>query len=174
VAGVIGRQVLGPLVTSYLRGALRRTRAGATSLGEELDLVRAYLEIQGVRMGSRLAWSIDCPPELRGVPLPPLLLQPLVENALRHGLEPRPSGGKISVRAAVLDGGLSLEVRDDGPGLDPRRPAGLGLTNVRERVRVFSRGQGTLSLHPVEPGGLCARIALPVEAAAPGAAGGAG
>ena len=154
-------------LTSYLRGSLGRTRAGATTLGEELDLVRAYLEIQAVRMGSRLAWRISCPDELRDLPLPPLLLQPLVENALRHGLEPKPGGGEVAVSAAREGGELVLEIRDDGLGLDPRQPAGVGLTNVRERVRAVSGGRGSLTLRPAAAGGLCARIVLPLAPAPP-------
>jgi sensor histidine kinase YesM len=163
-------------LTSYLRGSLGRTRAGATTLGEELDLVRAYLEIQAVRMGDRLSFVLSCPDELRTVPLPPLLVQPLVENALRHGLEPRPAGGRLWVSAAREGGGLALEVRDDGPGLDPHLPAGVGLTNVRERVRAVSGGRGALTLRPVAAGGLSARITLPLDppAAPARAAGGVG
>ena len=150
-------------LTSYLRGSLRRTRAGATTLGEELDLVRAYLEIQAVRMGERLAWTVRCPEGLCHRPLPPLLLQPLVENALRHGLEPKPGGGRIAVTAEREGEALVLEVQDDGLGLDPHRPPGVGLTNVRERVRAISGGAGSVTLRPVEPNGLCVRIALPWE-----------
>lgn len=164
-------------LTSYLRGSLRRTRAGATTLGEELDLVRAYLEIQAVRMRERLAWTVQCADGLRDRPFPPLLLQPLVENALRHGLEPKPGGGRIAVTAAREGETLVLEVHDDGLGLDPHRPPGVGLANVRERVRLLTGGAGTVTLRPVEPSGLCVRIAFPFEAAlapapadAPGAA----
>jgi signal transduction histidine kinase len=155
--------------TVYLRGSLRRTRSGATTLGEELDLVRAYLEIQAVRMGERLTWTVDCPEALRVRPLPPLLLQPLVENALRHGLEPKRGGGRIAVSAVREGDALILEVRDDGMGLEPHRPPGVGLTNVRERVRAISGGAGSVTLRPVEPSGLCVRITLPGAAAlAPG------
>jgi sensor histidine kinase YesM len=161
-------------LTSYLRGSLGRTRSGATTLGEELDLVRAYLEIQAVRMGDRLSFELSCPDELRSLPLPPLLVQPLVENALRHGLEPRPGGGRVWVSAAREGDGLALEVRDDGPGLDPHQPAGVGLSNVRERVRAVSGGRGALTLHPVAAGGLSARITLPLDPpAAPARAAGA-
>ena len=153
-------------LTSYLRGALHRTRAGAITLGEELELVRAYLEIQAVRMGPRLSFTIACPEPLRGLALPPLLLQPLVENALRHGLEPKPGGGTVAVTAAREGDDLVLEVKDDGMGLDPRRPAGLGLANVRARVEGGSGGRGAVLLRPGVPQGLCVRISLPIEAAA--------
>jgi signal transduction histidine kinase len=157
-------------LTGYLRGSLRRTRAGPVTLGEELDLVRAYLEIQAVRMGGRLAWQLSCPDEVRDVTLPPLLLQPLVENAVKHGLEPKPAGGAVTVTAAREGEDLILEVRDDGLGLDPHRPAGVGLTNVRQRISALSKGRGSLSLRPLPEGGLSARIVLPL-APAPAAEG---
>jgi hypothetical protein len=150
-------------LTSYLRASLHRTRAGATTVGEELNLVRAYLEIQAVRMGTRLAYRIDCPVELRGLALPPLLLQPLVENAVRHGLEPGPGGGEVRVQVAREDHALVLRVQDTGVGLDPERPSGVGLANVRARVRAVSGGRGSLAMSPHPPHGLSVRIALPLS-----------
>ena len=158
-------------LTSYLRASLRRTRSGATTLDEELELVRAYLEIQQVRMGARLAYRIDCPPELRDLPLPPLLLQPLVENAVQHGLEPRPSGGEVTVCAAREEGALVLEVKDTGVGLAADHPPGLGLGNVRARLRALAEGQGTLVLKPSPPHGLCVRLTLPLKEGVLGRAG---
>jgi sensor histidine kinase YesM len=154
-------------LTSYLRGSLRRTREGTVTLGEELDLVRAYLEIQAVRMGARLAWEIRCPDDLRELPFAPLLLQPLVENSLKHGLEPKPGGGRVELQVSREADELVLEVRDDGLGLDPHRPPGVGLTNVRGRIEAVSRGQGSLTLRAGAAGGLCARVVLPLPA--PGA-----
>jgi len=149
-------------LTSYLRASLHRTRAGATTLGEELDLVRAYLEIQAERMGARLAYRIDCPAELRGLSLPPLLVQPLVENAVRHGLEPRPGGGEVRIRAGLEEDALFLEVRDDGAGIAAQGRSGVGLANVRARVRAVSRGRGSVVIQPVAPHGVSVRIALPL------------
>jgi sensor histidine kinase YesM len=154
-------------LTSYLRGSLRRTRASAVTVGEELDLMRAYLEIQAVRMGARLSWTIACADDLRELTLPPLLLQPLVENSIKHGIDPRPQGGKVAVAAARDGAALVLEVRDDGMGLDPHRPAGVGLANVRGRIEAVTAGKGTLTLLPQAEGGLCARIVLPLTS--PGA-----
>jgi LytS/YehU family sensor histidine kinase len=149
-------------LTSYLRASLHRTRAGATTLGEELDLVRAYLEIQTERMGARLAYRIDCPAELRGLSLPPLLVQPLVENAVRHGLEPRLGGGEVRIRAGLEEDALFLEVRDDGAGIAAQGRSGVGLANVRARVRAVSQGRGSVVIQPVAPHGLSVRIALPL------------
>ncbi len=153
-------------LTSYLRASLHRTRAGATTVGEELNLLRAYLEIQAVRMGTRLAYLIDCPAELRGLSLPPLLLQPLVENAVRHGLEPRPAGGEVRVQVAREDHALVLQVLDTGVGLAPESPSGVGLANVRARVRAVSRGRGSMVMSPYVPHGLSVRIALPLSGGA--------
>lgn len=155
-------------LTSYLRASLHRTRAGATTVGEELDLVRAYLEIQTERMGARLAYRIDCPPELCDLALPPLLVQPLVENAVRHGLEPRPGGGEVRIRVGQEEDALLLEVRDTGAGLATHGRSGVGLANVRARVRAVSQGRGSMVIQPVAPHGLSVRITLPLPGAVPG------
>jgi hypothetical protein len=148
-------------LTSYLRGSLRRTRAGDTSLGEEIDLLRAYLEIQSVRMGDRLRYVIECPSELRDLALPPLLLQPLVENSVRHGLEPSSDGGEVRVEATRQEDKLVLEVRDTGLGLASGSKSGVGLANVRTRVSSISGGRGKLVIQPNAPRGLRIRIELP-------------
>lgn len=149
-------------LTSYLRGSLQRTRSGRTTLGEELDLVRAYLEIQSVRMGRRLRYAIEAPEELGGVPLPPLVIQPLVENALRHGLEKKPEGGEIAVRAWREGDAVHLEVRDSGLGLSGDPAPGLGLSNVRARLRGLYRDRAELLIQPNEPQGLRVRLAIPI------------
>lgn len=151
-------------LTSYLRASLKRTRAGKTSLGEELDLVRAYLEIQEVRMGARLHYRIDASPELRALSLPPLLLQPLVENAIRHGLEPKPGGGAVEVRASRAGEALVLEVVDTGLGIAADGPpAGVGLANVRSRLHALSHGKGGFVISPNEPEGVRVRLELPLS-----------
>jgi LytS/YehU family sensor histidine kinase len=152
-------------LTSYLRASLQRTRSGATTLGEELDLVNAYCEIQAVRMGPRLTFRVECPAALRGVALPPLLLQPLVENAVRHGLEPQPAGGDVCVRIAQAGDILHLEVIDTGLGLKAGSAPGIGLANVHDRVRAISHGRGTMVTKPNSPSGMCVHIELPLSAA---------
>ena len=114
-----------------------------------------------------VAYEVD--EETLGCLLPPLILQPLVENALKHGLEPKPGGGAVAIAIAREESALVLEVRDDGLGLDPHRPAGVGLTNVRQRIEALSAGKGSLLLRPLAEGGLCARVVLPFPAAAPAA-----
>ena len=149
--------------TSYLRGSLQRTREGATTLGDEADLLRAYLEIQAVRMGRRLRYTLDVPDELRGLPLPPLLLQPLVENAVRHGLEHRLEGGEIEIRAAREDNALVLRVRDTGVGLSGDAAPGIGLANVKVRLQALYGAGASMVIRPNQPQGLSAEMTIPLK-----------
>jgi AcrR family transcriptional regulator len=149
-------------LTAYLRGTLQRTRAGATTLGDEAALLRAYLEIHGVRMGKRLRWSVDVPDGLRPLPLPPLLLQPLVENALRHGLEGRPEGGEVSVRASLDGDRLVCEVVDTGLGLTGDPAPGIGLANVRARLAALYGPDAGMEVRPNEPRGLRLKLTIPI------------
>ena len=100
------------------------------------------------------------PPEARRVEL---LLQPLVENAVRHGLEAVPGGGEVLVRAERQGGALVFQVQDTGAGLAPGSPSGIGLANVRARVRAVSQGRGSMVIHPNAPQGLSVRITLPLS-----------
>ncbi len=154
-------------LTCLLRGSLKRSRETGGTLGEELALVEAYLSIQAVRMGARLRYRIDCESELEGIAVPPLLVQPLVENAIRHGLEPKPDGGRIDLRAYRGQGGLIIEVADTGRGLeaDSTAPLGLGLQNIRERMAALYGPDARLDLLPNTPVGLRAVIRLPREPA---------
>ncbi len=111
----------------YLRASLGRTRKAQTLLQEELELVEALLQIAAIRLGERLAYRIDVPAALRGVPLPPLLLQPLVENAVSHGIEPAIHGGEIVISARAVEGVLTLQVCDSGAGLGQSGRAGGGV-----------------------------------------------
>ncbi len=105
-------------LTQLLRASLRRSRRDIVTVADELEVVTAYLRIQQLRMGQRLQFQIDCPDELLGTPLPPLMLQPLVENAVRHGIEPAEQGGNVRVQISLLDdGSLQLSVADDGIGV---------------------------------------------------------
>jgi two-component system, LytTR family, sensor kinase len=122
-----------------LRLTLGAAAAPEVPLAQELDFVGRYLEIQKARLGSRLAVTLDIEPGTLAARVPALVLQPLVENAIRHGVAPRPGGGRVEVRSRRREGALHLEVRDDGPGLpaegaDGRRE-GVGLANTRARLR---------------------------------------
>ena len=117
-----------------LRASLTASRSERTTLGQETALIAAYLDILRIRMGERLSYSIDVPTELLDVSIPPLSLQPLVENSIRHGLEPKLEGGSVRLRARAADGALQLDVEDDGLGFSPRTGTGVGLTNLRDRM----------------------------------------
>jgi hypothetical protein len=106
----------------FLRASLAASRADRATLGSEIDLARAYLDLLTVRMGARLRFSIDVDASCRGAVIAPMLIQPLVENAVMHGIEPKVAGGTVVVRARRIDAGLCVDVRDDGAGLVPAAP----------------------------------------------------
>ena len=150
----------------YLRASLAASRAGSATLGAELDLAASYLDVLGVRMGERLRWRIEADAACRALPIAPMLIQPLVENAVMHGLEPKVDGGGIVLRAAVDAGVLRVEVRDSGRGLvaaPPRPGGGVGLSNLRERVRQLHGSSARLELLDNPGGGVIARLLLPLS-----------
>jgi len=151
----------------YLRSTLGATRADSTTLEQEFTAMQAYLGLMGVRMGSRLAYRLDLPPQLRGARLPPLLLQPLVENAIVHGLEPTVAGGEIVIEASTHDGLLDIAVRDSGRGLAaaaPGRPGGgVGVSTTRERLQSLYGERAAVLLAPAQPQGTLVRLTLPLE-----------
>ncbi|WP_269531558.1 sensor histidine kinase [Chitinimonas sp. BJYL2] len=146
---------------AYLRAALPELRQQQTTLGQELERVRAYLDIMAIRMGERLHYRIECPPELSEQPLPPLALATLVENALQHGLEPKPGGGRIDIVVSRDAGFLQIEVCDDGVGFSETGAGGVGLRNLRERLTLQFGEQASLVLEAREGGGVRARLCLP-------------
>ncbi len=148
-------------LTTFLRTSLARTRRSAATLGQELELLRAYLGIMQIRMGTRLRWHIDCPTPLLTTPLPPLLLQPLVENALQHGLETKPEGGELYIACQVQLNQLLITVRDSGLGFQPGPQSGIGLANVRRRLHACFGEQASLSIAENPEGGVTARLTLP-------------
>ena len=145
----------------YLRTSLSTAREATISLGQELEIIRAYLNIFKVRMGDRLQYTIELPAPLQDLPFPPMLLQPLVENAIKHGLEPEIEGGEIVIQAEVKDGMLRLEVTDTGQGFSETPAAGLGLVNIRERLDSLYGDNARLKLTPNQPHGLRAIIEVP-------------
>jgi sensor histidine kinase YesM len=144
-----------------LRASLAASRATQVDVGRELDLVRAYLDILAIRMGARLRYSIDAPAELRAYPLPPLLIQPLVENAIKHGLEPKMQGGSLTVSVRAENSTLLVEVADDGLGFAPVTSSGLGLSNLRERLAALYAERARLTIEDAQPG-TRVRVALPI------------
>ena len=159
---------------AYLRATLSASRTTQHPLALEFERLRDYLELMAVRMGPRLAYTLDLPDALRDVPVPPLLLQPLVENAIRHGLEPQVEGGHITVRATTQESPhgplLVIEVQDTGAGLPATLPApcpgqSFGLVQVRERLATLHGAAGTLELIAVQPSGTSATVTFPLKSA---------
>lgn len=160
------QQMLDHLI-AYLRATLSASRATLHPLGDEFERLKDYLELMAVRMGPRLHFELTLAPPLARLPVPPLLLQPLVENAIRHGLEPRLEGGCVQVSARAQGSAVLLQVRDNGMGLSKNQAIGtrgtsFGLTQVRERLRTLHGDAATLQLLSDDAGWTCARITLPL------------
>ena len=158
------RQLLERL-TSLLRISLARTRADAVTLADGLSVVRDYLQIQAIRMDGRLAWDVQMDAALSARRVPPLLVQPLVENAVLHGCEPKAEVGSVAVIVAAHgNGALQICVEDDGVGmLNATGGAGTGLANVRERLRAVYGEQANLRLIERPEGGVRAELSIPAE-----------
>ena len=149
-------------LTSLLRTSLSRTRRTDGTLGHELEVVRAYLDIQSLRMAGRMTYDVDVNPGLEVLRMPPLLLQPLVENAVLHGIEPSAAGGRVVVRAERSAGVVRVRVTDDGVGFDPDTAGdGVGIANVRERLQATFGERGRLALTETPGGGVSAELRFP-------------
>jgi len=158
--------MLGDLV-EYFSVTLARKDAPRSTLGDEARLVDAYLRIHRVRMGSRLAYEIDVPPSLVAVPVPSMILLTLVENAIKHGLNPLAEGGFVRLRAERRGAELHLEVADNGRGLATAEGHGTGLANVRARLAILYGARAALELRPGRPRGFVANVSLPLLDGAP-------
>ena len=159
----LAKQLLERL-NDWLRVALARARSSSATFGDELDMLENYLEIMQVRFGERLRWRIEMPEEARALVFPPMLLQPLLENALRHGIEPKLGGGEIILRAGCDEGSLRVEVIDSGVGLSANAGSGgAGLANVRARLAALFGAAGSLTLNSNADGGVTATLILPCE-----------
>ncbi|MRW91545.1 sensor histidine kinase [Duganella sp. FT80W] len=146
----------------YLRATLPQMRAkGAGTLGRQIEMSRAYLAIMQARMRSRLAVSIDVPDEMLSATFPVMMLQILIENAIKHGLEPKIDGGRIDLRASVENQMLQVDVIDDGIGFNHFAGDGLGLANVRERLRIQYGNRAQLVIEAPLTGGTRASIRVP-------------
>jgi LytS/YehU family sensor histidine kinase len=152
------------------RGVLASTKRVTHALDEELRICEAYLIVEQARFGERLHSRIEISEELRrtGPPVPVLLLQPLVENAVKHGLAPRGTGGAVSIRGRVVDRALELAVEDDGVGLGgSSQPGdGTGIVNARKRLQLSYGERASLELTPRPEGGTAAVLRIPLEAEA--------
>ncbi len=161
-------KMVGHLI-QYLRAALPKMRETTSTVGQEVELVRAYLNILKMRMGERLAFDIAVPAELESIPFPPLMLPSLVENAIKHGLEPQREGGRIDVIAEKMGEHIRLVVKDTGRGLSEeplQAGGGIGLSNIRERLQALFGDAAKLTLESNTPSGMIATIEVPMAAIA--------
>ena len=158
-------QMLGNLIL-YLRHSLPRTEDALSSIGVELERARAYLDILTIRMGARLNLRIEVPDALKGVRLPAMMLQTLVENAIKHGLEPKPGGGTVWISARTVGDAVAVTVADDGRGFSAEGGGtGIGLHNVRERLRLAYGSAASFAIVANFPCGVAATISVPNTAA---------
>jgi signal transduction histidine kinase len=161
-------EMLGNLIL-YLRHSLPRTEDALSTVGEELERARAYLDILKIRMGARLNLQIEVAEPLKAVLFPTMMLQTLVENAIKHGLEPKPGGGTIWILARTLDNAVALTVADDGRGFSAEGAGtGIGLRNVRERLRLAYGAAASFAIVANFPCGVAATITVPNAAIAGG------
>jgi signal transduction histidine kinase len=148
----------------YLRASLAASRKSHAPLADECALLASYLGIVAIRMGARLAWRIDVPAALGAIAVPPMLLQPLVENAVKHGIEPSPAGGEVTVAARRDGATLVVEIADTGLGLGAGRPGtGFGVASVRERLAAAYGDTASLALGPRAGGGTLATLRVPLN-----------
>jgi len=148
-------------LAALLRASLDATERGLVPLAREIELVSDYLEIEKARLGERLSYAVDVAPALAACEVPPLAVQTLVENSIKHAIAPRPGGGRVRVDATAADGRVVVRVWDDGPGFgeDAIRP-GHGLENLQSRLAARFGGAGSLSVAR-QDGGTLASIAIP-------------
>lgn len=147
----------------YLRSSLTRTREAGGTLGDEVVLLTDYLEVLKIRMGERLTYKFRISPDLLDRAFPPMLLQPLVENAIRHGLEPKVEGGMLSVCAQMNGEQMTISVIDDGLGFSETSGSGFGLANVRARLEAVYGPEAHLELQSRVGAGATAMLSLPVS-----------
>jgi hypothetical protein len=151
----------------YLRAVLPQMRETAlvTNLGREADIVKAYLDLLKMRMEERLTVDFQIPDGLRTAAFPPMMLQSLVENAIKHGLECKPEGGSLKVLGEVVNNKLRVSVTDDGMGFGavPSDSTGLGLPSIRERLHLLHGDQAQLIIEPNSPSGVIAIIEVPYQ-----------
>jgi hypothetical protein len=162
----------------YLRNSLPRTEDAPSTLGEEVTRARAYLDILQIRMGDRLKLHFDIPDALEKIPFPTMMLQTLVENAIKHGLEPKPEGGTIWVLARADNPSsptqLIVTIADDGCGLEGGKiggkatsGTGIGLKNVRERLKLLYEGKASFTIASNFPAGVATTLTVPASGPTP-------
>jgi signal transduction histidine kinase len=153
-------------LNDFLRASLSAARKDRCTLAEEFALLRDYLELLSIRMGARLAFRLDLPPELAQVQVPPMLLQPLVENAVKHGIEPKVEGGEVTVVARRESDRIVLQVADTGMGFAAAATSGtnVGLAHLRERLAAVYGAAASFGIAENARGGVSATLDLPLPA----------
>lgn len=146
---------------AYLRATLASTREQNTTLGGEFAMMRKFLSILEIRMGKRLRTELVLPAELGNAAMPPMLLQPLIENAIKHGLEPKMEGGTLELTAERVGESVKISVTDTGLGFDNKPSNGIGLKNVRERIAKLYGGNGNVSIEENKPSGTRVMVTIP-------------
>jgi sensor histidine kinase YesM len=148
---------------AFLRASMNKMRSEQVALDAEFGLVEAYLRVMRVRLGARLRFTLKLPPELGQVQVPSMIVLTLVENAIKHGIEPSLRGGEVMVSAEVLDATIRVRVQDSGVGMGAAGGSGTGLDNVRRRLQLTYGAGAGLALHDADPG-LVADITIPLQA----------
>jgi LytS/YehU family sensor histidine kinase len=156
-------------LSDLLRASLESSDTQEVTLRQELEILQRYLEIEQIRFGSRLTVKMDVAPDTLEARVPNLILQPLVENAICHGIQPHAKPGRIELRSQRADGMLMLEVCDNGGGLRKDEPAqeGVGLSNTRTRLRTLYGQAHGFDLRDAPGGGLQVRLTIPFRTADP-------
>jgi signal transduction histidine kinase len=157
-------------LVTYLRGALPQMRQESSTLGREMRLIKSFLELLKMRMEDRLEVEFAVPQGAETAEFPPMMLQSVVENAIKHGIEPKPEGGKVSVAARIQNGQLWVEVRDTGVGIhdmetldSPTSGTGIGLQNIRQRLAMLYPGKSRLILQSDDTQGTTVKIVVPYQ-----------
>jgi two-component sensor histidine kinase len=149
-------------LSDLLRATLETANVQEHSLRREMALLEPYLDIQRTRIGDRLTLEVDLDPGTLDLPVPALLLQPLVENAIKHGIADRSGPGRVAIASRLGSGMFDIVVQDDGPGPAGGPTAGYGLENVRQRLRALHGPAASIALEREPAGGARARVTLPV------------
>ena len=149
-------------LNEFLKISLQRTRQKTISLSQELELVRHYLNIYKIRMEERLSYEIIADEEIKRISLSPLIIQPLVENSIKYGLEPKIEGGKIEIHCSIKDNFLIIEISDTGCGLDTNHEIGIGINNVSQRLNNLYGADASLTIKENDPCGTKAVIKVPI------------
>ncbi len=148
--------------THYLRLSLAKTRESTTTLSQEIDMIKAYIEIFKARMGERLKYKFEIQDHIGELPFPPMIIQPLVENAIKHGIEPKVEGGEIIISAKKDQDFLRICITDTGLGFIEQNNNGIGLTNIRERLNSLYDDKANFEVMENVPCGTTVKIEVPI------------